>query len=113
LRHGCDLKMQHDLKAFAAQVARLGLSETGHAIALLWYLEETGAATETTAARLATLMHELSLRGRINVSRLARQLAANRDVIKGKSPGTFKLRLASKPRLAERYAKLAAIRAPQ
>lgn len=101
--------MKHDLKAFAAQLARLGLSETGHAIALLWYLEETSAVAEATAADLADLMHDLALRGRVNISRLARQLAINRDVIRAKG-GAFRIRLASKARLTERYAELAAIK---
>jgi hypothetical protein len=52
-------------------------------------------------------MHNLSLRRRVNVTRLGRQLLANHDVMRGKEMGTVRLRVASKPRLSYRYSEKA------
>jgi hypothetical protein len=95
--------MKSNLASFAEGISRLGLTEVGYAIALLWYFDHEQARPELRPAFLAQLMHDLSLRRRVNVTRLGRQLLANRDVIRGKEMGTVKLRVASKPRLSYRY----------
>lgn len=105
--------MSDGLSAFAERLAAKELSETELAIALLWFLEETGSATEVTAMGLANMMNELSLRGRVNISRLAKQLAIHRDVISARGKSGFKLRLGSKARLAERYGPIPVSRAPK
>jgi hypothetical protein len=49
-------------------------------------------------------MHELSLRGVINVARLKKQLSERRNtVIRGKTDGSFKLKATSKMKLASKY----------
>jgi hypothetical protein len=99
--------MKSSLVSFAQGLSKLGLTEAGYAIALLWYFDQEEARPELRPAFLAELMHDLSLRKRVNVTRLGRQLLENRDVIRGKEMGTVRLRLASKPRLAYRYGELA------
>jgi hypothetical protein len=91
------------LAIFAEAISRLGLSEKGCAIALLWYRTEVEGAAEQTPSSLARSMHELSLRGLVNVSRLADQLRLDRTIIKGAAPGTVKLRLAAIPQLTAKY----------
>jgi hypothetical protein len=99
--------MKSSLVSFAEGISKLGLTEVGYAIALLWYFDHEEARPELRPAYLAELMHDLSLQPRINVTRLGRQLLANRDVIRGKEMGTVRLRLASKPRLSSRYGEIA------
>lgn len=81
----------------------MDLTESDSAVALLWFWDETGEKQEASAREIADLMHELSLRGQVNVSRLAGKLAAHRDLVKGKSKGSFKIKLARKEELAEVY----------
>jgi hypothetical protein len=95
--------MKSSLASFAERISKLGLTEVGYAVALLWYFDREETRPELRPAFLAELMHDLSLRRRVNVTRLGRQLLANRDVIRGKEMGTVRLRLASKPRLSYRY----------
>ncbi len=112
LRNGFSQLMQNDLPSFAEGIAKLGLTEVGCAIALLWYFDQKEAKSELRPAYLAELMQDLSLRRRINVTRLGRQLLANRDVMRGKEMGTVRLRVASKPRLSSRYNEIAGTVAP-
>jgi hypothetical protein len=98
--------MKTSLASFAEGISKLGLTEVGYAIALLWYFDQEEGRPELRPAYLAELMHELSLRRRVNITRLGRQLLANRDVIRGKEMGTVRLRLASKPRLSYRYSEI-------
>jgi hypothetical protein len=95
--------MKSSLALFAEDISKLGLTEVGYAIALLWYFDLQEGRPELRPAFLAELMHDLSLRQRINVTRLGRQLLANRDVMRGKEMGTVRLRHASKPRLTSRF----------
>jgi hypothetical protein len=95
--------MKNSLPSFAEGISKLGLTEVGFAIALLWYFDQNEGKSELRPAQLAELMHDLSLRRRVNVTRLGRQLLANRDVMRGKEMGTVRLRVASKPRLSVRY----------
>lgn len=98
--------MSNDLVAFGEGLADHDLSESELAVALLWFLEHTTEASETTAARLAEIMHDLSLRGQVNTSRLAKRLGSHADVVRGKKAGTFKIKLSKKPALEQRYAAL-------
>lgn len=97
------MPMKTKLPAFAEGISRLGLSEEGYAVALLWYLTEFDGQPEQRPSALAKLMHDLSLRGVVNVSRLSTRLALNRSVMKGAAPGTVKLRLAAFASLRDRY----------
>jgi hypothetical protein len=106
LRNGSFRVMKSNLVSFAEGIAKLGLTEVGYAVALLWYFDHEQARPELRPAYLAELMHDLSLRRRVNVTRLGRQLLANRDVIRGKEMGTVRLRVASKPRLSTRYGEI-------
>src|SRR6266852_5634751 len=103
LRSGSPQVMKTSLASFAEGISKLGLTEVGYAIALLWYFDQEEGRPELRPAYLAELMHDLSLRRRVNVTRLGRQLLANRDVIRGTEMGTVRLRFASKPRLSARY----------
>jgi len=98
--------MKTSLASFAEGISKLGLTEVGYAVALLWYFDQEQGRPELRPAYLAELMHDLSLRRRVNITRLGRQLLANRDVIRGKEMGTVRLRLASKPRLSYRYSEI-------
>src|SRR3982074_3984279 len=98
--------MKSSLVSFAEGISKLGLTEVGYAIALLWYFDNEQSRPELLPASLAELMHDLSLRRRVNVTRLGRQLLANRDVIRGKEIGTVRLRVGRKPRLSARYGAL-------
>jgi hypothetical protein len=106
LRNGFSQVSNSSLASFAEGISKLGLTEVGYAVALLWYFDSEEARPELRPAFLAELMHDLSLRRRVNVTRLGRQLLENRDVIRGREMGTVRLRLASKPRLASRYSEL-------
>ncbi|WP_143271222.1 MULTISPECIES: hypothetical protein [Bradyrhizobium] len=83
------------------------MSEKGCAIALLWFYTEVENQPEQRPADLAKLMHDLSLRGAVNSSRLGSQLRDDRNIIRGKLAGTVKLRLAAIPQLSTKYAVLA------
>jgi hypothetical protein len=107
LRNGCSQVIKNKLDCFAEGISKLGLTEVGYAIALLWYFDQEEARPELRPAYLAELMQELSLRRRVNVTRLGRQLIENRDVMRGKEMGTVRLRLASKTRLSLRYNEIA------
>ena len=103
LRSGSSQVIKTSLASFAEGISKLGLTEVGYAVALLWYFDQEEGRPELRPAYLAELMHDLSLRRRVNVTRLGRQLLANRDVIRGKEMGTVRLRLASRSRLSSRY----------
>src|SRR4051794_16802805 len=98
--------MQAELARFAQKLAKNGPTEVGCAVALLWFLEREQNASEVTPAYLAELMHDLALKGRVNMTRFKEQLLKHSDIIRGKANGTVKLRLVSKSRLDEKYAPL-------
>src|ERR1700682_2777640 len=98
--------MKTSLASFAEGISKLGLTEVGYAVALLWYFDQEQARPELRPAYIAELMHDLSLRRRVNVTRLGRELLENRDASRGKESGTARLRLASKPRLSARYSEI-------
>jgi len=54
--------MKSSLALFAEDISKLGLTEVGYAIALLWYLDLQEGRPELRPAFLAGLMHDLSLR---------------------------------------------------
>jgi hypothetical protein len=97
--------MSVELRAFARALASMPrLSETDTAIALIWYLESSGAGEEHSVRSLAELMHDLSLRGAVNVARLKKRLGERRDmVVRGKAEGHVKLKTAAKAKLAEQF----------
>src|SRR5690349_19671035 len=99
--------MKPNLSSFAQSISRLGLSEKGIAVALLWYKTEVEGEPEQRPSSLAKLMHDLSLRGAVNVSRFATQLVADRNVMRGTAPGTVKLRLSAIQPLSLKYRPLA------
>jgi hypothetical protein len=107
LRNGFSQVTKDNLPSFAEGIAKLGLTEVGYAIALLWYFDQKEGRSELRPAYLAEMMQDLSLRRRVNVTRLGRQLLANREVMRGKEMGTVRLRVASKPRLSSRYNEIA------
>jgi hypothetical protein len=100
--------MKSNLAYFAEDIAKLDLKEVDYAIAFLWYFDLQEGRPELRPAFLAEVMHDL-LRRQANVTRLGRQLLANRDVMRGKEMGTVRLRHASKPRLSSRYGEITGI----
>jgi hypothetical protein len=92
-----------NLPSFAQGISKLGLTEAGYAIALLWYFDQVEGKAELRPGFLAEMIQELSLRQKVNTTRLGRQLLASRDVVRGKEMGTVRLRVASKSRLSLRY----------
>lgn len=104
--------MKSTLQSFAEGISKLGLTEVGHAIALLWYFDLQEGKPELRPAFLAELMQDLSLRRQVNATRLGRQLLANRAVMRGKEMGTVRLRLASRSRLSSRYGAITGTVAP-
>jgi hypothetical protein len=100
--------MKSNLAYFAEDIAKLDLKEVDYAIAFLWYFDLQEGRPELRPVFLAEAMHDL-FRRRVNVTRLGRQLLANRDVMRGKEMGTVRLRHASKPRLSSRYGEIIGI----
>jgi hypothetical protein len=96
-----------NLPSFAQGISKLGLTEVGYAIALLWYFDMMEGRPELRPAFLAEMINDLSLRRRVNVTRLGRQLLASRDVMRGKEMGTVRLRVASRSRLSSSYTEIA------
>jgi len=94
--------MADDLAAFGEKLAELERTEVNLAVGLLWYFDHAGEA-EVSASKLATTIHDLSIRNKVNASRLATKLKAHRDVVNGSKRGTFRLKLSQKPALTERY----------
>jgi hypothetical protein len=99
--------MKSGLANFAKDISKLGLTEVGCAIALLWYFDQKEGRSELRPDFLAGLMHDLSLRQRVSATRLGRQLLAHHDVMRGREMGTVRLRRASKSRISSRYNKIA------
>lgn len=95
--------MNNELRAFGKGIASLSLGETDTAIALLWFLGRDADETEASASELASLMNSLSLRGKINVHRLATRLAANKDTVRGSGAKSFRIKLSSRPSLDQKY----------
>jgi hypothetical protein len=99
--------MKSSLHSFAEGISKLGLTEVGQAIALLWYFDLQEGKPELRPAFLAELMHDLSLRLQVDGTRLGKQLLANPAVMRGKEMGTVRLRIASRSRLSSRYDEIA------
>lgn len=81
-----------ELEHFGRQLAPLAFGEVDLAVSLIWYRCQVEGKTEVSAANIAKLMHDLSLRGQVNVSRLAVRLAQSQEVLRGRMPNTFKVR---------------------
>lgn len=94
--------MADDLAAFCEKLAALERTEINLAVGLLWYFDHAGEP-EVSTTKLATTIHDLSIRNKVNSSRLATKLKAHRDVVNGSKQGTFRLKLSQKPALAEKY----------
>lgn len=95
--------MHPSLAAFGEGISALNLSETDLAIALLWFLDHETDGAEVSAATLAKIIHDLSLRGRVNGSRLVTKLASRPETVRGSAKDTFKLKLTHKGPLTEKY----------
>ncbi len=91
-----------DSSTFAAAISKLGLKETDLAVAMLWYEDHAAPGTEKTASDLAMALNLHALGSGVNKTRLNDRLRRNPDTVAGSSRG-FKIRLSSRPSLAERY----------
>jgi len=97
-----------DFAAFASELAKVGLTQTDVAVAILWFKDQEQSGSEETAGELARMMNSVALSSSVNVSRLAQQLKKHRDTVSGSTKGSFKIRLSSKPSLTERFQSLLA-----
>lgn len=95
--------MESDLVTFGEGLAKLDLTETSLAVALIWYRVYHDRTAEVPVAALAADIHDLSLRDRINKTRLAKNLIGHPDVVRGKRPLTFKIKLSRMDALTEKY----------
>lgn len=92
------------LREFAAHLASEGLTEADAAVGLLWFeSHEDHHETEMSARQLAELMAAARLRANVNASRLAARLAKHPDVVRGREPGTFRIRAGRDRALSERF----------
>jgi len=92
--------MDSDLLVLGEGLAPLELTEVDSAI-----VEHQHQRSEASANDLAKLLHQLSLRSKVNVSRLAKNCKSTRTS-RGSKADSFKLKLGSKPALTARYGKL-------
>lgn len=92
-----------DFEGFCEGLARLDLTEVGNAVALLWYLTARGDVAEITVGALADLLHDSALTSRVNTARLRSKLRAHKDVVAGKTPDSFRIRLARRSDLAREF----------
>jgi hypothetical protein len=89
------------LAAFGQGLAALDdLKEVNLALALLWFFDHEGEP-EVKASRLATTIHDLSLRNQVTW-RLGTNLRAHPDVVRGKGPGVVRLKLSRKAALDDK-----------
>lgn len=95
-----------DLDVFVEQLAARKLSQPDLAVAMLWYHDHNNQGTSIATRDLADLLHRVSLCSKVNVSRLANQLAKHTDVVRGASANTFKLKAASRAKLDDIYSAL-------
>lgn len=95
-----------DLDTYVEQLAGLELSQPDLAVALLWYRDQKDKGTSVSAKDLADLLHSVSLTSKVNASRLADQLARHPDVVRGTFTETFKLKVASRSKLDDKYSGL-------
>lgn len=95
--------MSNDLVVFGEGLASLDLNEADLAVALLWFLDQSSGATDVTATQLANVMHDLSLRGTVNASRLNKRLVDHADVVRGKKSGSFRIKLSRRSALDQKY----------
>lgn len=89
-----------EIKDFSLGISQLDYSEADMAVALLWYLQHVEGEAEASSATLAKMLHDLSLRGRVNVSRLARYLRDHPHTMRGSAPDRFKIKLSSMPKVS-------------
>ena len=100
------MKRSSDFGHFCQQLAEANLSEVDKAVALLWFADHFSPGVERTVRELAEEMHAARLAGRVNISRLRDRLASSRETVKGKARETFRIPLARKSKLDERYVAL-------
>jgi hypothetical protein len=92
-----------ELEHFGKQLAALDYGEVDLAVSLIWYRCQVEGETEVSAASIAKLMHDLSLRGQVNVSRLAARLGQCQDLLRGRTPSHFKVRAQALDRLTQAH----------
>lgn len=87
---------------FAQELAKVRLSHTERAIALLYYYRETQQFEERTASALASDLSEEDF-PKPNVTNLKRALSRSKFTLKGKQKGTFRLDVRKVAELATSY----------
>ena len=92
-------------KQFAERLAKLSLSHTDRAIALLWYYRETQSYDERSPSELAGDLHDEDF-PKPNVTRLAKDLRKSRYTIAGRRKGTLQIDARKVDDLNQQYLKL-------
>ncbi len=77
-------------KDFVENIAPLGLSRVGQALALLWFYRQSQTFEERTAEELADDLRDEGL-GRPNVTNLRSDLKRSKMTVNGKRSGTFQV----------------------
>lgn len=77
-------------EGFARELAKLTLSHTDRAIALLWFYRQTQLFEERTAGELTNDLHEERF-PKPNVTRLRHDLSKSKDTVRGKRAGSFQI----------------------
>lgn len=93
-----------ELDSFAEQIVSKGLTQADMAVAMLWYRDRHEGTISASAHELAGLLHSTACFSKVNISRLAAQLSRHPDVVRGESPGTYRIRAGSRAQLDEAYA---------
>jgi hypothetical protein len=95
-----------ELPAFAAALSKLNLKEVDLAVAMLWYEDHVTSKAARSASELAELLDGHALTSGVNRSRLGNNLRSHPDTVTVPGTSTFRIKLASKDRLDEKYGPL-------
>lgn len=101
------------METFAERLAESRLSQADLAVAFLWQVDTAKPGVSVPVKDLARWMHDKALCSKVNVTRLAKQLAAHPDTVRGDERGTFRIKAASRSSLDERYGSFGQPRAPR
>lgn len=102
------------LDAFVQRLSADGLTEVEAAVALIWFATHSSEnAEEMTAREVADVMIRTRMSGSVNTSRLTVNLSKHSHIVRGRGPGTFRIRSSQDAMLSQRFAEYADLsRAP-
>jgi hypothetical protein len=93
------------LDAFVQRLSADRLTEVEAAVALVWFATHSSdSAEEITVREVADMMVSTRMSGSVNTSRLTGNLSKHSHVVRGREPGTFRIRSSQDARLSQRFA---------